>query len=371
MLLGSLICLCMNFLTFRDRIENHSSCTLPRLDPFDESIAHLLTKHSQESSTVPVCQGTPKVFELVGGRIQARDNDLLDNILKKSVKYETIQRTDGDDDTITYGDEVFVFKNNKKIRKIQSDFVKVSYRTKARSRKVEMFAEVAWKRDLAKQKKDGHLDVVLIGFDSTSNANFKRKLTESYSYLVKELQAFVFNGYSIVGDGTTPALTAMLTGKWLRSLKGNFPNLDDWPWIMKDYKNKGYVTLYAEDDPRIASFNSRLGGFDEQPTDHYIRPFWLAVEQRGVNGRRRNKTDLLYRVCFDSEPLHNVTLNYVMSFLQAYSDTPKFAFSYFSYLPHGTGERLSLADKDLLLFLRNYDEYYRNDTVLIIFGKYW
>ena len=320
---------------------------------------------------VLVCRGTPKIFELVEGRIQAQDNELLDSILKKSVKYETIQRTEGDDDSITYGDEVFVFKNDKIIRQIQSDFVKVSYRTEDRSRKIEMFADVARKWHLAKQSKEGHVNVVLIGFDSTSSANFKRKLTESYGYLVKKLQAFVFNGYSIVGDGTTPALTAMLTGKWLKSLKGNFPSLDDWPWIMKDYKSRGYVTLYAEDDPRIASFNSRLGGFDKQPTDHYIRPFWLAMEQRGLNGRRRNKTDLLYRVCFDSEPLHNVTLNYVTSFLKAYSDMPKFAFSYFSYLPHGTGEKLNLADKDLLLFLKNYNEYYHNDTVLIIFGKYW
>lgn len=315
-----------------------------------------------------MCQGTPKIFELVNGRIKPHDDSLLDNVLKKSVKFETLERPEGDDDGVTYGNEVFFFKSNQKMHRIQSDFVKVSYRLDDRSRKVEMFAQVARKKKLVKQPKENQLNVVLIGFDSTSNANFRRKLPESYSYLVNNLKAFVFNGYSIVGDGTTPALTAMLTGKSLKSLADNLVNLDHWPWIMQDYKEHGYVTLYAEDDPRLASFNNRLRGFNMPPADHYMRPFWLSVEQQGMNGHKRNKTGVLYRVCFNSEPLHNITLNYVTSFMVAYSDMPRFAFAYISYLSHGSGEKLSFADKDLLLFLKNYEEYHK-DSILIIFGK--
>ena len=345
------------------------TCVLPKLDPFDESIRHLIKTYSDDITNV--CGKSSKVFQLVEGKIKIRDFSLLASISERSAKYESVIRPKGEDDKIMYGEKVFISQDD---REIDSDFVKVSYKLKNGTRKVEMFAQIVEKQDVFKRKPKldtrPRPNVVLMGFDSTSNANFKRKLRRSFRYLVEKLDAFVFNGYTIIGDGTTAALTAILTGNLLRNkVTNNHTDLDSWPWIMTNYKRRGYVTLYAEDDPQVASFNRLgLGSFNNQPADHYIRPFWLAVERHGLDGRRRNKSLSQHRICLNNEPLHNITLNYVKDFLAAYDGIPKFAFPFFSYLPHGTGEKLSFADKDLLLFLKYYKKY-RNNTILITFGK--
>jgi hypothetical protein len=52
--------------------------------------------------------------------------------------------------------------------------------------------------------------------------------------------------------------------------------VDEYPLVWNDYKEQGYATLFAEDEPSIATFNLRFTGFQEPPTDHYMRPFWLV-----------------------------------------------------------------------------------------------
>ena len=345
--------------------KNIAMCILPRLDPFAHSLRHIIKNFSDDN----VCGKSSKVFQLVDGRIRIRDFLLFANISEKSAKYETVVRPSREDDKIILGHKILVSQSD---QKIPSDFVKVSYKLRNGSRRVELFAQIVEKQEVLKRKSKNtkqRPNVILMGFDSTSNANFKRKLGRSFRYLVDKLDGFIFNGYTIIGDGTTPALTAILTGNLLSAMVAkNHTYLDSWQWIMNNYKKKGYATLYAEDDPEVASFN-RIGGFQSEPADHYIRPFWLAVERYGLDGRRRNKSSLLHRVCLNNEPLHNITLNYVTDFLAAYDGMPKLAFPFFSYLPHGTGEKLGFADRDLLLFLKNYKRTYHNNTILIMFGK--
>ena len=105
---------------------------------------------------------------------------------------------------------------------------------------------------------------------------------------------FDLSGYTIVGDGTTAQLSGILSGILETDLgecmgivlvvgNGSVRNrvegaryIDSWPWIFKEYENAGYVTLYTEDEPQMGAFQLRLKGWEEQPTTHYMRPFWLA-----------------------------------------------------------------------------------------------
>ena len=68
---------------------------------------------------------------------------------------------------------------------------------------------------LKRQIKKGlsSMNIIMVGLDSTAHSHFQRKLRKVYKFLKDDLQSFIFNGYSIVGDGTTPALLALLTGK--------------------------------------------------------------------------------------------------------------------------------------------------------------
>ena len=83
---------------------------------------------------------------------------------------------------------------------------------------VEYHAEVIPKVEVLQRKRSGkalNVNVLLVGFDSTSSAQMQRALPKMYKFLKDDLHSYVFNGYSIVGDGTTPQLTAMLTGLFI------------------------------------------------------------------------------------------------------------------------------------------------------------
>ena len=46
------------------------------------------------------------------------------------------------------------------------------------------------------------------------------------------------------------------------------------------------MTLYAEDQPSLGTWQLRLNGFEEQPVDHYMRPFWQAALDTDVHQSR-------------------------------------------------------------------------------------
>lgn len=123
----------------------------------------------------------------------------------------------------------------------------------------------------------------MFGFDSLSRNTFERKLPRSYRYMRQNLETLVLEGYNIVGDGTPQAIIPILTGKIepelpdtrKRTDNTNFVNV--YPMIWKKYKQAGYVTGYMEDMPYVGTFTYRLKGFKEQPTDHYMRPYYLAA----------------------------------------------------------------------------------------------
>lgn len=128
------------------------------------------------------------------------------------------------------------------------------------------------------------LNVLMFGFDSLSRNTFIRKLPKTYRFIKHKLDALVLEGYNIVGDGTPQALIPILTGKIELELpetrkrmghKANYVNV--YPMIWNKYKEYGYITGFMEDVPHIGTFTYRLKGFNEQPTHHYMRTYYLAA----------------------------------------------------------------------------------------------
>ncbi len=104
------------------------------------------------------------------------------------------------------------------------------------------------------------LNIIILGLDQTSQATFQRLLPDSYKFLRDELQAFMFKGFSLVGEATTPQLTALLTGRTVeenckrheaRTGFDGAGTLDKWPFIFKTFKKYGYATLFSEDAPPV------------------------------------------------------------------------------------------------------------------------
>jgi len=62
-------------------------------------------------------------------------------------------------------------------------------------------------------------------------------------------------------------------------------------------KLSGYVTSYNEDASTIGTFSYRLKGFKEQPTDCYMRPFYMVADRIAYLHRK---------YCWGSEFHHEV-----------------------------------------------------------------
>lgn len=128
------------------------------------------------------------------------------------------------------------------------------------------------------------MNVLMFGFDSLSRNTFIRKLPRSYRYLKHSLNALVLEGYNIVGDGTPQALIPILTGKielelpeTRKRMGGKADYVDVYPLIWNAYKDSGYITGFMEDVHHIGTFTYRLKGFKTQPTDHYMRTYYLGA----------------------------------------------------------------------------------------------
>ena len=117
--------------------------------------------------------------------------------------------------------------------------------------------------------------------------------------------------------------------------------------------------MFSEDSPGAASFNYRLNGFHDPPTDHYARPFWLeAVTVK--NG-----------YCINTRASHDVSLRYLLSFFRGYKNRPKFAFSSHAEISHNFVNTVGYADDDLKNILQVMEEEsLLENTLLIIFADH-
>ncbi|CAF0790984.1 unnamed protein product [Adineta steineri] len=205
-------------------------------------------------------------------------------------------------------------------------------------------------------------NILMFGFDSVSRLTFMRFLPKSYSYLIKELGGIVLKGYNIVGDGTPAALLPILTGQTEQELpearrgRDGAQTVDGFPWIWKKFKDNGYITQWAEDLQAIGTFQMRLKGFQEQPVDHYRRPFYLVAESM--------RTSKPY--CFGSITRLKSMLNWVRDLYDMYPNQPKFSFTFHAQYSHDSNNHLPYGDNELLEFLKMMNKRGHFDNTILI-----
>ncbi|XP_060078647.1 uncharacterized protein LOC132558133 [Ylistrum balloti] len=214
-------------------------------------------------------------------------------------------------------------------------------------------------------KHSTRLNVLILGLDSMSHLAYQRKLPNTYRYLRDQLDMVILDAYNIVGDATTAALIPILTGKTevelpeARIHHEGTDTVNRYPMIWNNFRDQGYATLFAEDEPSISAFNLRLSGFDNQPTDHYMRPFWQALW-----GSQLREDSVRY--CTGATPHHTYTLDYVKDFFIKYNNVSKFAFAFMSELTHWDNNPGEYIDNDLLKFLKYFEKSNFLDNTLLI-----
>lgn len=69
--------------------------------------------------------------------------------------------------------------------------------------------------------------------------------------------------------------------------------VDNLPFVWNRYEQRGYATLYTEDAAgrHCGTFHDEFHGFQHPPVNHYMRPFWQAVDFDRRHRRRRRRHD--------------------------------------------------------------------------------
>lgn len=208
----------------------------------------------------------------------------------------------------------------------------------------------------------------MYGFDSLSKNAFIRKLPKSYEFLINNLKADVLQGYNIIGDGTPQALIPILTGFTELELPETRKRMPDskyvniYPMIWNDYKQMGYVTAFNEDVPNVGTFSYRLNGFDAQPTDHYMRTYYIAIDSELYSYQK---------LCVGETPRHKVMMDYTEQFMTTYPKIPHFVFSFHGELSHDSINLIGVADNDITDWLKQLTTTgILNNTILILMSDH-
>lgn len=208
------------------------------------------------------------------------------------------------------------------------------------------------------------LNVLFYGLDSLSRVHFMRKLPKTYQSLTEKYNASVLQMYNIVGDGSPQALIPILTGQTELELPLTLKNqagaqfVDVYPFIWNNFSDHGYVTQYGEDTPNIGTFTYRMKGFDRQPTDFYLRPFYLQGWSDHFSSRD---------YCYAGRPRHSIMMEWARELFETYERVPKYSFNFHAEISHDDFNLVQIMDDDLVAWLDQLDQLNVFNTSLVIF----
>lgn len=334
-------------------IKKSRGCRIPELDPFHPSIMQYIRKTNS-----PSCSGTT-YGTLWNGTLKFTDSNVV------SATYRPIRR-DGDF-KYSLGPSVSVGTN-----KITDEMIEVDFKlTDGRVVKDFLLQVIPHKHLLEREatKKTGiPLNILTLGIDSLSYGNTRRKLPKLYEFLKNDLGAYFFNGHAIVGDGTTPQLTAMLTGLHVeeqyeaRTGQPGAKPLDGWTWVFKELKERGYLTGLTEDGIWDGPFQYRLKGFTNPPTDFYPRPFFLDIAQRTKTFSDR---------CINNRNVPYIHLDYVRTVFDSFPNKLKFFVSFNAGYSHHEINDVQKNEPGVMTLLQHLKaKGYLNNTLLIVMGDH-
>ena len=383
----------------RRKGKSAQKCQHPTLNPFDPSVMQFYSKHPPVNCSA----ATPDWVYVTNGTFHISPQATLRHG-RVTCEYSAILR-DGDF-AVRYGPPVKPMQDG---QPIQTDFFKVSCVSEDGAQYSNIHSAVAWNpavharlrsyaanrsetgaESRAQQSEQTRpapphappsalprappsaeglpLSVFMFGFDSLSRMAWQRYLPRTRRYLLQELGGLELQGYNIVGDGTPSALLPILTGKMeeelpeaRRGFAGAKP-VDNHPWIWKEFSRRGYVTAWAEDGQNVGTMQYRMLGFEQPPTDHYTRPFFLAAE-------KEYKRHL--PLCSGATPRHVRFMNWFRDLFDMYDRYPKFFFGFHVEMSHNDNNKVQALDDDLLAFLQGLEaKGHLNSTLLILMADH-
>lgn len=205
------------------------------------------------------------------------------------------------------------------------------------------------------------LNVLVLGMDSVSRLNFNRHMPKSGKFVREVLKAYELFGYNKVGQNSYPNQTPLLTGLSGSEAKnlstGKF--FDGLNFLWKEYKKRGYRTVFYEEMPRYGLYSYVGNGLKHAPTDYYARHAIMAIDASSL---KKNKAR---GYCVGPKLPLELYLDYFIGLTDVFEDRPFFAYVWMSELAHDHLNMAGHSDVPFLNALRAlYDRGVFNNTVL-------
>lgn len=333
-----------------------AKCMIPQTDPFDPDIMKFYWK----PDPIVCSKDTDLVYFDYNETLHI--NKTKTGREKILCNYQFINRRK-DDKTLELGPEVWF--NTSVVVKTDFVYVKCFKNNKLIYNRLHLQVYRKDKTLRVKKKPGKAYNIIMFGLDSVSRLAAIRELPNTLKYLENTLNGYVLKGYTKVADTTLPNLAPVMTGHF--AFTKEFPVIpnvpyDNHPFIWKNFSEMGAATFFSEDWPRLCTYNletSGGGGFANPPTTHYMRPFYLAINDvkmfeapladvlqffEDKNFKLRTNSYL----CYGDKPMHVLAIEYLKRFLIAYRHDFKFAKVWNNKLSHNYVNFIKLADIDLL-----------------------
>ncbi|KAK6195065.1 hypothetical protein SNE40_000572 [Patella caerulea] len=358
-----------------DFFVNTTGCKIPDYNPFSVSIKSFF-KHrekygclvqdaytSQEGLTLRISQRLKSFTEFshceyVG--IERESNSEHKVRFTKSIKFTDDVNVTRDQIKVTCFDEngndiyrnyhAFIIPKMERIKYLDEQLVQ----HKAQNRPSEL------------------LNVWMIGIESLSRLNHIRNMPKTRDLLLNKLGAFDLRGYTKVADNTFINIVPMLTGNFaeeeytrLNITESKKTPADHLNVIWRNFSRAGYSTLFGEGHPVIGAFHYALGGFKNLPTDYYLRPFTIALEDDPYVWNSLHN-------CVKNRSETSIILQYGLDFLKTFRHRPAFGFSFPVRLTHDEAIKYAYTADDYYFEIleKALNNGVFNNTVLIFFGDH-
>ncbi|KAH8021935.1 hypothetical protein HPB51_018784 [Rhipicephalus microplus] len=126
-----------------------------------------------------------------------------------------------------------------------------------------------------KHERQKRLNVLVLGIDSVSRLATIRHMPLTRRYLMGEMNAFEFVGYTKLGTASVHSQLPLLTGLPSKAVDRMFAKMhyDALPHLMSVYRKRGYHTLFLEEyaDYGLFTYGAQRFGFKKAPADYYPR----------------------------------------------------------------------------------------------------
>lgn len=127
-----------------------------------------------------------------------------------------------------------------------------------------------------------------------------------------------------------------------------------------------FRTVFAEDSPNIGVFNYLKNGFLRQPTDYYLRPFYVEAENK-IGSKKPGNAFL----CIGSRLSLAVMLKYATKHIKTFQTKKFFGFFWSTSFTHDYFNLPKEGDEAFLHFLKElHENKLLNETIFIVISDH-